>query len=68
MDSIINWASSGPRIAFIIEGSSFVDGMIRGSKVSVVEEFVAAHSKSCFVRLSMLMKNDRRVKGPLGQI
>jgi hypothetical protein len=49
-------ASSGPRMALMIDGSRVREGTV-GASVSVeAEEFEAAHSKSAFVRLSMLMK------------
>lgn len=53
-------ASSGPRIASIMEGSRVEDGFVGASGSVEAEECEAAHSKSAFVRLSMLMKNDRR--------
>jgi hypothetical protein len=57
MESIMRVASSGPKIASIMEGSRVDEGAVGGSvDVVVVEEFKAAHSKSCFARLSMLMK------------
>jgi hypothetical protein len=49
IDSSINVASSGPRMESIMEGSKVFEGTTGVSGV----EFEAAHSKSCFVRLSM---------------
>lgn len=68
MESIMSVASSGPNIASIIEGSSFDEAAVGGSVFAAVSAVAldedevevllldAAHSKSCFVRLSMLMK------------
>ena len=60
IESSMSVASSGPRIASMIDGSRDVEGTV-GASVSVeAEDFDAAHSKSAFVRLSMFDENDRR--------
>jgi len=57
IESIMRVASFGPKIASITVESRVDEGAVGGSvDVVVAEEFKAAHSKSCFVRLSMLMK------------
>jgi hypothetical protein len=43
-----------------MEGSRVEDGFVGASGSVEAEECEAAHSKSAFVRLSMLMKNDRQ--------
>ena len=49
MESSMSVASSGPRIASMMEGSSLLDGTsVEGAALE------AAQSKSCFLRLSML--------------
>ena len=52
-------ASSGPRIASMMDESSLLEGTVGVSVEGVAVDgvaFEAAQSKSCFVRLSMLMK------------
>ena len=60
IESIMSVASSGPKIASMIEGFSVVEGTVGVSVCAVVEaeEFEAAHSKSPFVRLSMVEQTD----------
>lgn len=58
IDSTINVASSGPRIASMIDGSSFVDGATGGSTpvfVFVLEDWLVAHVRSSFARLSIVV-------------
>jgi len=51
----MSWESSGPRIALMIPESSFevFCGIAASPACCSVCEFAAAHSKSCFVLLSM---------------
>jgi hypothetical protein len=57
MDSSISCESSGPRIESMMAGSSLVEGATGGSvSVERAWEFVAAHSNSSFVRLSIMME------------
>lgn len=70
IDSTINVASSGPNIASIIDGFNFDEGATLGSvaeaAVVVEVEVLAleeAHSKSSFVRLSMLTPILKKVIG-----
>ena len=60
IESIMSVASSGPKMASMIDGSRVVEGTVGESVCSVVEaeEFEAAHSKSPFVRLSMVEQTD----------